>query len=78
MNYKQTINNQYESAIKAKEWQGVIDFLEKQQNLHTYNLEVATNKNAAMLQAIATGLSWWRGGGSCAVKLEGRVLRLAY
>lgn len=82
LKYKQTINNQYESAIKAaakaKEVQGVLDFMEKQQKLHVHNLEVATNKDTAMLEAKATGLSWWGGGGSCAVKLEGRVLHLAY
>jgi len=82
LNYKQTIRNQYQSAInaamKAKESEAVINLLEKNQNLHVLNLEVATNKDTAMLEATATGLSWWRGGGSCAVKLEARVLRLAY
>ncbi|CAF3366337.1 unnamed protein product [Rotaria sp. Silwood2] len=82
LNYKQVIKNQYQSAInaaiKAKESEAVINLLEEKQNLHVFNLEVATNKDTGMLEATATGLSWWRGGGSCAVKLEARILRLAY
>lgn len=82
LNYKETINNQYETAIKAaveaKEVKGVLDYLQKEQSLHVYNLEVATNKDTAMLEATATGDPFWGPGGSCAVKLEGRVLRLAY
>lgn len=82
LSYKQTIDNQYKSAIeaagKAKELEVVIKLLEEQRRLHIFNLEVATNKDTAMLEATATGLSFWRGGGSCAVKLEGRVRHLAY
>ncbi|CAF1048496.1 unnamed protein product [Didymodactylos carnosus] len=82
LNYKQTIMNQYKSAIngaiKAKEPEKIINLLQEKQNLHIFNFEVATNKDTAMSEATATDLSLWRGGGSCAVKLEGRVLRLAY
>jgi len=82
LTYKQTIINKYKSAIsaalKAKESETVINLLQEKENAHVFNLEVATNKDTAMLEATATGLSWWGGGGSCAVKLEGRVLRLAY
>ena len=82
VSYKQIINNQNQSAINAaisaKESTVVLNLMAGQQNLHIFNLEIATNKDAAFLEATATGLSYWRGGGSCAVKLEGRVRRLAY
>ncbi|CAF1389405.1 unnamed protein product [Rotaria magnacalcarata] len=67
-----------DAATKAKETEAVINLLEEKQNLHFFNLEVGTNKNTAMLEATTTSLSWWRGGGSCAVKLEARALRLAH
>lgn len=82
LRYKELINNQYQSAInaavRAKESGAAISFLEEQKTLHTFNLEVATNRDTAMLEATATGLSRYRGGGSCAVKLEARVRHLAY
>ncbi|CAF1121888.1 unnamed protein product [Adineta steineri] len=82
LKYKQDIIDQYKSAINAavtaKEPKVLINLLEEKQNQHIVNLDVATNKDTAMLEAIATGKSWWGGGGSCAVKLEGRVRRLAY
>ncbi|CAF1169696.1 unnamed protein product [Adineta steineri] len=82
LNYKQLITNQYKSAISAaitaKESNIVINLLQEKQNQHVFNLEVASNKAAAMLEATATGMSWWGGGGNCAVKLEGRVKHLVY